>query len=157
MADSKEESSERGKGFPVGAIAAFPFTTPPPNWLPCDGKTSTEGYPLDDHGLPGHVTPNLGGLVIVGAGQSPISGKTYPLNHTGGEEQHKLTQQEMPKHTHSVNISPTTMPQSGSTTQCLVPGNSNTAPAGEGAPHNSMQPYLVLNFFIYAGRQTQEK
>ena len=75
---------------------------------------------------------------------------SHPVNQTGGEEKHTLTEQEMPQHTHK--------PLIGSDIMNYVDhgGNVGTAPGGNlqgansvhstggGQPHNNMPPYLAV-------------
>ena len=76
------------------------------------------------------------------------AGDTYAAGNTGGEAEHTLTVDEMPKHRHSVPY------QSGSTlgsTYARLPlfngtatGNVQVAETGGGLAHNNMPPYLVV-------------
>lgn len=90
---------------------------------------------------------------------------THTLTHTltaraagdkGGEEGHVSTISEMPAHDHVVygatssgaGGSAVTVPSSGSP----YAADNKTAPAGGGAAHNNMSPFLAIgNLFIYAG------
>lgn len=110
--------------------------------------------------------PDLRGRVIVGPDNdsSVIVGpendrkrvtSNNKLGESGGEEEHKLTENEMPSHTHGTEIpSSDREPRYGSS------GNgpiglpqvypANTQNTGGNQPHNNMQPYLVLNYIIKA-------
>lgn len=79
------------------------------------------------------------------------AGDTYPAGSTGGEAQHTLTENEMPNHSHKLQLS-----QEGSSAQsnCVnavrfswtnqwVQGYGTTDNGG-GAAHNNMPPYLAV-------------
>lgn len=200
----------------TGSIAMFAGSTAPQGWLLCDGSAvsrstyselfSTIGttYGQGD-GSTTFNLPDLAGRVLIGASTN------YPSASTGGEENHSLTEQELPSHTHSVgthghgnDITATTpvfshtvtqaefsyatpsdkyirktssgswrvcdsrsystatrttdaaisdhpsasCGMSGSVTDC---GSFDTASAGSGQSHSNMQPYVALNYIIYAG------
>lgn len=70
------------------------------------------------------------------------------LADTGGEENHALTDSEMPSHYHTVT-------GSGGSTAGLYTSSSNVAPTsqntdekGNDAVHNNMSPFLALNYII---------
>jgi len=107
---------------------------------------------------------------------------TFPLTVAGGEIEHTLTTAEMPAHDHSATAptvidpthshaestavptaitigagvpAPSALPAVGATAPSAT-GITVTAPVigstgGDGA-HNNMQPYLPMQYFIYAGR-----
>ncbi|CCY79434.1 putative truncated prophage LambdaSa1 minor structural protein [Mycoplasma sp. CAG:877] len=72
-------------------------------------------------------------------------------NKTGGEKEHTLTIDEMPKHSHKIKVS-------GSTTGGYVGtlrNNASDGPAsgfiedeGGGQPHNNVQPYFTCYIFV---------
>lgn len=67
------------------------------------------------------------------------------LAHTGGEEVHALTDNEMPSHIHTGNLN------NGAGSDTYGGGTSDTAPmgsAGGDSPHNVMSPFVVLNYII---------
>jgi hypothetical protein len=95
------------------------------------------------------------GRTIVGGGntsneddrESKIS--TWKLGYVGGEEQHKLTDAEMPKHTHPTFLNKGT----GGTSRYASDGVSGsneeiqrgtTGSAGENSAHNNMPPFVAL-------------
>ena len=95
----------------------------------------------------------MDGRFPLGAGQTMDSNKenpTFTVGQAEGTYRHKLTEPEMPVHTHSFH---------GSRGDRVVDdwdnewGHRNqrreTEPAGEGKAHNNMPPYLVMNFCHY--------
>ncbi|MCF7838210.1 MAG: hypothetical protein K9N49_06230 [Candidatus Marinimicrobia bacterium] len=66
--------------------------------IPWSGAQSAipDGWALCDGGVhAGHATPDLRNLFVVGAGSH------YTVGATGGENAHRLTVDELPRHTHS--------------------------------------------------------
>lgn len=96
----------------------------------------------------GGTWQKLEGRFLLGAGSG------YTLGTTGGEATHKLTENEMPSHNHSISIS-------GYSTQRGVigegtgvisdfvndPVSGNTGAKGGNAAHNNMPPYLAVNMW----------
>ena len=199
----------------TGSIVMFAGNTAPHGWILCDGSAvsrSTYSALFDtigtDYGAgDGETTfnvPDLTGRVAIG------SSSNHPSASTGGEEEHVLTVQEIPSHSHSVdshghgnNITITTPSLSHSITQaefkydapgsttsgrgsgnngpysgttstaatrstnaavsdhaaanCIMSGSVtdcsafDTESSGLGEQHDNMQPYITLNYIIYAG------
>lgn len=90
------------------------------------------------------------GQVHVSAGANyPISGA---LSNTtdGGEVEHKLTTNEMPSHNHRVNYVNYNRGSGSSATMGYLSSSSQSNYAyseneGNDAPHNNMQPYIIVN------------
>jgi len=104
-----------------GSVSAIPA-----GWVLCDGNNGS---------------PDLRDKFVLGAGNN------YPVGATGGEEEHLLTVQEMPKHSHgytSRNIANA----DGNDNQRGVSGTSTLQTSEEGGdqPHNNMPPYYALAF-----------
>ncbi len=124
-----------------------------------------------------------GGRMILGAGQHRNIDQTGqwlkvypsyaddPQNAVGGEEQHSLTEAEMPSHSH-IEPSPEAadgLERTGDIiTQGALNGEANVGtgnrhrmerqsrmklfgPRGNDAPHNNMPPYIALHFCKYGG------
>ena len=89
-------SVPNGGVIPRGGIIMWSGTATeiPAGWALCDG---------------GNGTPDLRGRFIVGASQGvgqygSGADQAYTTGNTGGESFHKLTADELPKHTHPINI-----------------------------------------------------
>jgi microcystin-dependent protein len=105
--------------------------------------------------------PNLQGCAPMHPGQGPGL-SMHDLGETGGAETVALTGNEIPAHTHALNVSTqvgTEMSPAGnylaasSLRSVGYAASANTSMnVGEigppAAPHDNMQPYLVLNFII---------
>lgn len=91
----------------------------------------------------GGTWERLGGRFLLGADA------TYTAGSTGGEAEHTLTIDEMPRHNHEVD----NLNASGNTTPYMTVqaqekkgfgGNVQTMFAGGSKPHNNMPPYLAV-------------
>lgn len=89
------------------------------------------------------------GRVLIGAGTAD-SGTVYNAGDTGGEEKHKLTVEEIPPHTHTLNRNS----NSGTDDWVLIDheGSNNwqsgdVGSTGGGKAHNNMPPYAVIYVF----------
>ncbi len=88
---SKRQKSSRSSPIPRGVIVMWSGTTSdyPEGWAECNGNNGT---------------PNLRSRFIVAAGDGDGKSKTlsnYNRGARGGEEKHRLTKAEMPKHNHA--------------------------------------------------------
>lgn len=70
------------------------------------------------------------------------------LGDRGGEEAHAETPNEMAYHSHSVNYGGAVAVNNGSQVGVRVDGANSTGVTGGSAPHNTMQPFLVMNYII---------
>ncbi len=157
----------------VGEIRMFAGNFPPVGWAFCDGSLMaiSENETLFNligttYGGDGQTTfalPDLRGRLPLHFGTGP-SGTTYQLAQTGGAEQVTLTQQQIPSHSHAVNVSGNAaagnnpvgnVPGAGTTISLYKAAAPNTAlaaqavgAAGGGQPHGNFQPYLCVNFII---------
>lgn len=128
--------------FPKGIIVAWSGNIGriPNGWALCDGKTNG--------------TPDLRGKFILGA--NPNSNKNtnysvYEMGVSGGEEKHKLTINELPKHNHPGYIN---AGESGGDGYWYESGGyrmksySDRSFTGDDQPHNNMPPYYALAYIM---------
>lgn len=152
----------------TGIVVPFAGSTAPTNWLLCDGSAVSRTtfaslfalvgttYGAGDGSTTFNV-PDLRGRTVHGVGSvGSNSQPTLALASTGGEQNHTLTSTEMPSHQHrqAASISSTgnnnvasggvngTIDSLGSTTV-------NTQLTGGGGAHNTMAPYIALNYIIH--------
>lgn len=152
----------------VGEIALFPYDFAPVNWAPCDGRLlsissntalfSILGTTYGGNGVTTFGLPNLNGRTAVGAGQGPGL-SSYQLGERGGEAEVILTGTQMPPHGHATRAASgsasTDNPVGAVPASGTVPLR-NAEPtlqeslesAGDGRPHNNMQPSLALHYCI---------
>jgi microcystin-dependent protein len=148
---------------PIGSINSFAGTVAPNGWLLCDGSNVLrDTYKLlfsvigvtygNGDGVTTFTLPDMRGRVSVTAGTG-IGLTNRVLGAVGGEENHLLTLNEIPAHTHTYDK------QNGIQNIVAVDGAgitaaddpitvTNTSSAGGGAAHNVMQPFIVLNHII---------
>lgn len=159
------QALDESEGFMFpGMLVPAGRATAPDNWLPCDGAAYLiVQYPAlynaigDAFGNDGDGTfrvPDMRGRVAVGVGQG--SGLTdRVLAATGGEETHVLSVAEMPSHSHQVSPPHVIGAAQSGTGQAVwtnsPPAFVGTNSQGSGTAHNTMQPFVVLNWFIFAG------
>ena len=161
----------------VAEIRAFGFYFPPKGWAQCNGQLmpisqntalfALLGTYYGGDGKSTFALPDLVGSspIHIGFAQPGSGLSTYSLGEQAGSDTITLLQSEIPVHTHSmmaatldpadVNVpSPTASfaPSTGGTLYQSTPngqaGFQALAPAGGGAPHNNLMPYLTLNFCI---------
>ena len=118
------------------------------------GNTVPSGWALCDGG---NGTPNLQGRFVLSQGNSGVRGSSqHNVNETGGEETHQLTVNEMPPHTHPINLQGnnndyhTNFRWGGD----LVANNTEqkiplmTGSTGGNVDHNNMPPFYVLAYIM---------
>jgi microcystin-dependent protein len=158
----------RDAGTPVGAMLDYGAAGDPVDgsWLLCDGRVLSRltyaalgtTYPGGD-GSTTFAIPDCRGRVTVGPdtmGTAMGAAARLTANATrgswGGEERHTLTITEMPRHNHNL-----TRPAGSAGGQVGFQwfanvGNNNdgrdTDFAGGDGPHNTMQPFVVVNKII---------
>lgn len=104
----------------IGEIRLFAGNYNPEDWVLCNGQSmsiqqnqalfSLVGVTYGGDGVNTFNVPDLRGRVPIGQGTNtttnpPLSART--IGQTGGEENHTLTEAEMPTHTHPVYASAT--------------------------------------------------
>lgn len=158
-----------GTSFPIGVIMPTATATAPNGWLICDGsEVSRATYSVlfsaigEIYGTGDGATtfnlPNLKGKIPVGYDESDTDFNN--IGKTGGEKTHTLTVNEMPAHSHSGVIA-YVYNNTGYSSQIVqveygsgnntFSSNATSKTTGGGQPHNIVQPYVVMNYIIYAG------
>jgi microcystin-dependent protein len=160
----------------LGEIRAFSFGFAPRDWADCNGQLmsisqNTALFSLlgTQYGGDGRTTfalPDLRARVAIGMGQG-AGLSPYYIGQTGGEEAVTLTASQLPSHIHTVKVSnadaTTSDPTAGylatpavnsRINQLYSSSASGTAaadaigPTGGSAPHNNLQPLLVVRYCI---------
>lgn len=146
----------------IGEIKMWTKAAAPTGWLICDGSavgrttyaglfaaiSTTFGV---GNGSTTFNLPDLRGRVPMGVGTGDAADATaHALASKAGTEQHTLTVNEMPDHSHNIDIR-------GAFTSGEVSISSNsgagtdvfaTRGSGGGIAHNNIQPSLAVNFII---------
>ncbi|GAC1604092.1 MAG: tail fiber protein [Hymenobacter sp.] len=156
----------------VGEIILAGFSFAPKGYARCDGQLlsisqntalfSLLGTYYGGDGKSNFTLPNLNGCVPVGTGQGPGL-SLYDLGQTGGVATYTLQTAEIPAHTHSVALTySTALGTTGSPGGAYLASNGSglaqydttntgrmaTGDTGTAQPHNNLQPYLVLSYYI---------
>lgn len=163
----------QGLGTPTGTIMQYAGATAPGSWLLCQGQAVSRSTYAPLFGVLGtrygagdgtstFNLPDMRGRVPVGLDGGQV--EFNALGKAGGAKTHTLTEAEMPAHTHSVD-GPIGAVLSGTSREPGMGGSNGAGytpwfgsgwdaqPArfqtrGADAPHNNLQPYLVLNYII---------
>jgi microcystin-dependent protein len=161
----------------LGQIEIFAFGFAPKGWAQCNGQLlsinqnqglfSLLGVQFGGDGRTTFALPDMRGRIPISFGQSIVGQK-------GGEESHTLNLNEMPSHTHLVNVDSTAGAASRATTSTVLGQSSGTSSTGQqlaidaygtggpataldpraissvggSQPHENRQPFLALNFCI---------
>jgi microcystin-dependent protein len=149
--------------MPVGMVVPFAGAEPPEGFLRCDGAAVSRGTFANLFAVVGTVygagdgattfnVPDLRGRVPLGMGAGTgLSDRA--LGTKGGEEGHVLTTGELPSHSHALTTKVHSVNVGGGEAaygNFSIPGQTATGLTGEGASHNTMPPFLGLNFLIKA-------
>lgn len=153
---------------PAGTIIMSASVAEPDGWLHCNGRLISTIVYADLFAAIGLTytyisaanmfqIPDMRGRVGVGSYEGS-SDSTYALTQRtlgqmGGEENHTLSESEMPVHTHNY------LGVQTQTAGNVVVGSTDVAensprptepsgPAGGGQAHNNMQPYAVVRYLI---------
>jgi microcystin-dependent protein len=160
----------------IGEIILYAGSSSPnANWLTCDGTSLLRSAYPDLFAVVGTVygaadgthfnLPDLRGRVAIDIGTG--SGLTpRALGDSGGEEAHVLTVAEEASHSHADsghthtegNAAPTAItigvgapaPSAIPTVGITGTGFASLSSSGGGGSHNTMQPFLALNYLIVA-------
>lgn len=154
----------------VAEIRIVSFSFPPRGWAFCNGQLlpinqnqalfSLLGTTYGGNGQTTFALPDLRGRTPIHFDNSSIQ-----LGQVAGEENHTITVDETPPHSHPVKIvnadGANTPPLTPSISKSKIeqrfstvnPGStvmnpSSVSNSGGGQPHNNMQPSLVLNYCI---------
>lgn len=161
-----------GDTLPIGSMIPYGKATPPENWLVCDGSAVSRttyaelfavigtSYGSGD-GSTTFNLPNKKGKVSVGIDSSDTDFNA--IGKTGGEKTHKLTVDEMPRHSHKQQGSTTEAGASTIKVKMVYANSINTndtgttvgadygvSNTGGNGTHNNLQPYQVDNWIIKA-------
>ncbi|MBS5781066.1 hypothetical protein [Megamonas sp.] len=141
-----ETEDDNGNVFKVASIKIYKDDENSPRYSTEIPLSSLGNFQLCD-GTNG--TPDLRGRVIIGTGTvfDEWGTVTYKLGTIGGERLHKLTINEMPKHSHKTKIGDGYqgtgwIDQSGESYYGWL--DNYIGATGGDQPHNVMQPYVAL-------------
>ena len=158
----------------VGEIRIFAGNFAPAGWMFCQGQalSISENEVLfqligTTYGGDGQSTfnlPNLASRIPIHQGQGPGISQNYIIGEMAGVESVTLTVQQIPTHTHPIQVSTDSGTQSAPANEVLGAnpsvqiyraGNpsqsfdpSAVAPVGGSQPHENMQPFIVINYII---------
>jgi len=146
----------------IGEVVLYAGTSiPNPAFLVCDGGSYLRSDYPDLFAAIGTVygavdashfnVPDLRGRTPLGAGTGPgLSPRA--VGDVLGEETHQLTVAELASHTHTTGNSIIDATATPPPLDVLGPNPipANTGSTGGDAPHNNMQPSLVMNYYIVA-------
>lgn len=144
----------------IGVVKMFAGSIAPTGYLICDGSAvSRTAYANlfnvigtsygDGDGATTFNLPDLKGRVVTGYNSNDTSFDT--IGKTGGEKTHTLTINEIPSHTHALDVLGSGSETPAGLNYTVSPGGANTnftQLTGGGQPHNNLQPYIVMNYII---------
>lgn len=153
-------------GMPIGSIVMWPGDTAPDGWLLCNGATYKRTEYLNLSNVIGFKYGGTKDILKVPDLQSrfPLGASSeYTLGKKDGESTHKLTEEEIPSHNHTITKIGGHNDGSGGTYKTFSTLDTSKTETGNrtvdvavsamtdncgGQPHNNMPPYLVVNFII---------
>lgn len=157
----------------IGEVKLVAFGFPPRGWARCDGQIlpiaqnqalfAILGKVYGGDGVTTFGLPDLRGHAAISSGQAPGL-SNYDLGQAGGTGQITLQVSDLPQHTHQAMGNSTAgnanTPQgnvwaaSAQADNWYAPTGTKSmnadaiGPAGQGQPHNNMQPSLSVMFII---------
>lgn len=161
----------------LGQIQPFAFSRAPDGWTLCDGRIVSIGQnpalfaligtQFGGDGFNNFALPDLRGRVPIGQGVS-LEGVPYKIGEKGGVVSVTLTSDQLPAHSHpliadgaaavSGSVSNNYLSQTASPNDLYAPASSPLVPldpmtvhpagAPSPAPHDNMQPSLVIAYYI---------
>lgn len=163
----------------IGEIKLYPGATAPPRWLICNGAviaraTYSELFDVisttygGGNGSTTFAIPDLKGRTAIGVGENSATGHTaHTLGSSDGEEKHQLSTNELSAHSHRYTPNGVTFgalanangglgwntaaDQYGGGGNWAVSMGGGTQNTGSNWTHNTMQPFLTMNYIIYTG------
>lgn len=150
----------------IGEIRLYAGAATPRGWQRCNGQAldiannsdlfAVLGTTYGGDGKQTFALPDMRGRVALHAGQG--AGLTLRrLGESGGSEQVALSATHLPYHSHALQPAAVgsaaghVVMAAGSPSGSALTGigtSAGTVSDGPGAPHNNLQPYLVLNYII---------
>lgn len=155
--------------WPTGSIVAYSGEIAPGGWLICDGSPVSRITYASlfnvigtkwgvGNGSTTFNLPDFRGRVPVGSdtmGTTPANrlteGSHDTIGSVGGVEKHKLTEAELPPHTHDVKYNGRQDPGAAGTLNSVSSTGSNilkTEAAGGNLGHYNVQPYAIVYYII---------
>jgi microcystin-dependent protein len=156
----------------VGEIILAGFNFAPRGYARCDGQLlpisqntalfSLLGTYYGGNGVSTFALPDLNGRVPIGAGQGPGL-SLRELGETGGAENVTLLASEIPFHSHTLELTySTALGTTGAPGGAFLASNASGLPqystssagatgafaTGDAQPHNNLQPYQTLAYYI---------
>lgn len=174
IASNTKLKAQGGGDAYLGQMLYVAFNFAPVGWADCNGQLMSidENYALfvllgttyGGDGVTTFALPNVQSRVLIGDGSSTVGGN-YVLGQSAGTEKETLTINQMPSHTHQVvavsgvgnqNLPTNALPSDSqvldkkyATSGTLEPmSNLSVKTAGNGQPHNNIQPYVTFKCII---------